>query len=127
MNAKVKSLLLPFYFGSIKDDERTIIERELLTDSEILLDYLDIKRTIEHAELIPNSPSLEVWKNMRLKSASRRKLFLTLSLGAAAALVMVVTLVLFKKQLPEPVLEAPVRNEILFDSMSEPYSSSNVL
>ena len=46
MTSKIQRLLLPFYFGAIKEDERLLVEKELLTDSEILVDYLDLKRTL---------------------------------------------------------------------------------
>jgi hypothetical protein len=44
MNQKIKSLLLPFHFGSIEDKDRMLVERELLTDSEILgLSHLAVR------------------------------------------------------------------------------------
>lgn len=125
MSKNIKSLLLPFYFGSVKEDERTLVERELLVDSEMLLDYLDLKRTIEKAELVPSAPSIAVWKNLRQKTSKRQRLIF--SLGAAAALVLALSIFLLKQQPQESTSVTPVQNEMLFDSMSEPSSSSNVL
>ena len=127
MSSKIKSLLLPFYFGAIRDDERILVERELLVDSEVLLDYLDLKRSIENAELIPSTPSIALWQVLREKVGTRRKLFLSLSVGMAAVFVLAMTLFLFKKEFQEVAPQSSGQNELLFDSISEPSSNLNVL
>ncbi len=128
MNTRVKALLLPFYFGSIKDDERVLVEREMLVDSEILLDYLDLKRSLESVEAMPSEPSAVVWDRLKQSVMTRRKLFLSLSFGAAAIFLLVFSLWMLKPSsslAPTEVSHDSV--EILFDSKSELPINSNVL
>lgn len=127
MSSKTKSLLLPFYFGSLKEGERIQIEREMLTDSEILLDYLDLKRTLEQADSFPSAPSVAVWARLRKRFVTRRKLFLSLSFGAAAAAIVIFFIGLSSHHSEDAAIVAPVQDEVLFDSMGEPSSHLNVL
>jgi hypothetical protein len=126
MNAKIKSLLLPFYFGSIADSERTLIERELLLDSETLVDYLDLKRSIEAAEHFPLAPSASLFSKLQEIIKPKRRFFISLSLGAVAAGVLLIFFVLKPKTIdPKNIDQAP--EEILFNLRDELPANSNVL
>ncbi len=125
LNEKVKSLLRPFYFGSIAEDQRILVEQQLLLDSEVLLDYLDLKRSLEAAPVIPAVPSPAVWLKVRERVVTGRRLFVSLSFGAAAVIALVVFL--FKSTPTEIKSEDQNKTEILFDSFREHSMNSNVL
>lgn len=122
---KLSQNLLSFYFGSVSDEDRLKIEREMLTDPEVLLDYLDLKREVEGAATVPQTPSPLVWQRLQSKTviSKRTKISLMIGLGVAAAIA---ALVVFLNQNVEPV---PSLNgkAILFDSGSEQFGHSNVL
>lgn len=122
MKHKIKDLLLPFYFGSITDEDRTRVERELLTDSEILVDYLDLKRNIEAAELFPMSPSSQVWHRLEQKINPRKKMILSISFGAIAAMIVLSFIFILKPKSIENVQTADA-SEILYDSRELSISS----
>ncbi len=61
MKSKIKSLLLSFHFGSIEDSDRIWVERELLTHPDVLVDFLDLKRSLELTEPIPSGPETRLW------------------------------------------------------------------
>jgi hypothetical protein len=122
----IKNLLLPFYFGSVDNQERILVERELLTDPEILVDYLDLKRNIESAEAIPQNPSHSLWLKLRSKLEPRKKTLLSISFAAAIAASLFIGWIFISK--PKPQLSAPINgNAVLFDSSRELPVSSNVL
>lgn len=123
---KANSQLLSFYFGSLSDDDRLKIERQMLTDPEVLLDYLDLKREAEGAIEVPKFPSPAVWHRLRSKVvvSKRARFSLALGLGFAAALASL--LFIFS----QPKSESKSTNDgktILFDSGSEHFGHSNVL
>ena len=126
MKKQIRDLLLPFYFGSIDDQSRLIIEREMLSDSEVLVEYFDLKRVIESAESIPQSPSVKLWHKLQLQLNPKKKIILSWSIGLALA----ASLAFFSFNLLRTTkVEAPSvgQKEILFDSGSELLGSSNVL
>ena len=122
----IQSLLLPFYFGAIKDQDRIIVERELLTDSEVLVDYLDLKRNIEAAEEFPRVPSKVLWFRLKKYIEPKKKTVFSVTFGAViAAAVLICWVFLTKSKYDfEPNLKS---NEILFDSRNELPVNSNVL
>jgi hypothetical protein len=125
MSLDVRKLLTPFYFGSISDAERLVVERELLIDSETLVDYLDLKRKIEFATEIPAEPSPSVWRRLQAEIKPRRKLVLTLSFAVGLAASVMIAAMFFKK----PTSDLPMTNgtPILFDSGNEQSGGSSVL
>lgn len=126
MNQNIKSLLLPFHFGSIEDKDRTLVERELLTDSEILVDYLDLKRSLESAELLPQAPSRSVWYKLQERVQAKKKFIIPISFGAVAASVLA-ALIFFHQPSPETKSQAQAGEEILFDNRTELPANSSVL
>ena len=84
MNTVTKETLMKFYFGSLEETQRLHIEKEMLKDPEILLDYLDLKRELEAAAIVPQQPSPFLWK--RLAPAQKKKVWIfTVATGLAAA------------------------------------------
>lgn len=120
-----RSLLLPFYFGSVNDQERLLIERELLLDSEILVDYFDLKRKIEAAQEIPQLPSPRVWQRLSLQIKPRKGLILSVGLGLAASFIIMA--MIFLKTKPLEVIPSEAQGEILFDTRGELPANFNVL
>ena len=117
--------LVSFYFGSLSDEARLTIEREMLTDPEVLLDYLDLKREIEGAAQVPQAPSPFVWQRLqaKMKVSRRAKISFAVGLGVAAA-IAALFLLLHRSVDTEPTLGGKA---ILFDSGSEQLGHSNVL
>jgi len=126
MNYKVKSLLVPFYFGSIEEAQRLEVERELLIDTEILVDYLDIKRKMEAAQEVPQFPSRKLWQKLSKQISERKRVLISFSVGlAVAASLLLCTVFIFKsKQVDLPQSQ---KREVLFDTSRELPASSNVL
>jgi hypothetical protein len=124
MASKLRNLLLPFYFGAIAESDRLLVERELITDSEVLVDYLDLKRSLEAAETIP-STSGRTWSRLQSRLQPHRRLVISASLGAALAASISLAVFLHKPKTSEE--PSRVHNEILFDSSSELPASSSVL
>ncbi|MBK9322705.1 MAG: hypothetical protein IPM97_07125 [Bdellovibrionaceae bacterium] len=127
MNQNIKSLLLPFHFGSIEDKDRTLVERELLTDSEILVDYLDLKRTLESAELLPHTPSKSVWLKLQERVQAKNKFIIPISFGAAIAASILAAFIFFHKPSQETKSTTQLGEEILFDTRTELPANSSVL
>jgi hypothetical protein len=118
-----KTLLLPFYFGSVNEEQRLAVERELLADPEALLDYLDLKRKIEAAQDI-SGPTPQLWARLNQKIRPYRKTVFSISVGAAiAASLLLVWLFLAKPA----ELQNETGPELLFDSNYEHSLSSGVL
>jgi hypothetical protein len=117
-----KELLLPFCRGVIGESERLEVERELLTDPELLVDFLDLKRTEDGAEAIPDEPSVRVWFALKQKIGPRKRLIFSLALGAAAAAILL-SVLFFKSG----AMQNPPAKSFLFDSNSELSSGSSVL
>ncbi len=125
LNEKARSLLVPFYFGSIADNQRILVEQQLLLDTEVLLDYLDLKRSLEAAPEIPGVPSPAVWSRLRERVVTRKRLFISLSFGAVA--VIAVFIFLYRSALTDIKSIDQNKSEMLFDSLREHSMNSNVL
>ncbi len=121
-----KNLLLSFYFGSLNEDERLHMERELLTDAEVLTDYLDLKRELEAVDLATKAPSSSLWEKLKPKTQREKRLYLSISLGAAVAAGIAIIFVLQLQTKPTEFIQPPISN-VLFDSSSELPASSGVL
>jgi hypothetical protein len=117
---KTHELLIPFYFGSLEEENRLAVERDLLEDPEILVEYLDLKRSIEAAQTVPQMPSQKLWGRLEKNLTTKKKWLYSLSLGAAIA----AALLLFFYAKPESQNHA---TEILFDASPELPASSGVL
>lgn len=126
MSSKIKSLLLPFYVGAIDDTSRLMVERELLCDEEMLVDYFDLKRRMESAALIPNQPSPRLWKRLNGRIKPSRRFYISVAVSAAVAASLVLLSALFFQQQPTETSVDDGR-EILFDSSRELPANSNVL
>jgi hypothetical protein len=126
MSPKLQKLLLPFYFGSVTDEERLLVEREMLTDTEVLVDYLDLKRSLEAAPLSALQPSALLWQRIKPKNPAQKKVWISFSIGAALAAGIALAL-LFRGGSETPELTQPSANRALFDSSSEHSASSGVL
>ncbi|OFZ18654.1 MAG: hypothetical protein A2Z20_04800 [Bdellovibrionales bacterium RBG_16_40_8] len=127
MNPNIKSLLLPFHFGSIEDKDRTLVERELLTDSEVLVDYLDLKRNLESAELIPHSPSRSVWIKLQERVKAKKKFIIPISFGAAVAASVVAAFIFYHQPSQDTKSQTQSGEELLFDTRTELPANSSVL
>jgi hypothetical protein len=121
---KTRELLLPFYFGSLTEDERMHVERALLTDAEALTNYLDLKRDLEAASLGVKTPSRFLWERLKANSATRKTLYF--SVGAAIAACLAIILLMQTRPKVIEFKQPPVSN-VLFDSSSELPLSSGVL
>ncbi|MBI2521855.1 MAG: hypothetical protein HYV97_15675 [Bdellovibrio sp.] len=124
MKQKTRSRLLSFYFGSIDEKERLLVERELLIDSEYLVEFLDLKRALEEAREIPQYPSNTLWHKLQLQMPSKKKLFLSLGFSLAACIALL-TIAFETTWNVEKGKNYPT--EVLFDSSSELPASSRVL
>jgi hypothetical protein len=125
---KPQKRLLAFYFGSLSEEERLKVERDLLTDVEVLTDYLDLKRDLEAAPLPSKQPSSALWERLKPKTVQRRRLYLSLSIGAAVAAGFALILFLQPQPQPKPAeLMQPSAAKVLFDSSAELPASSGVL
>jgi hypothetical protein len=123
---KTKGLLLPFYFGSLNDQERIEVERALLTDLETLTDYLDLKRRLEASPLPASRPSRSLWERLMPRTQKQKRLYLSLSVGAALAAGLAIAFILHSRPKSTELMPPPV-TRILFDSSSELPASSSVL
>ncbi len=125
MKNKIQTWLIPFYFGAIEDEKRLIVERELLSDPEILVDYFDLKRKIESAKEIPNGPSQQLWYKLNQGFQPCKKIIYSLSFGLAAVGLLFFAILLFKGNKTE---QMPTnQGEILFDLNRELPANSSVL
>lgn len=124
MNAK--ELLLRFYFGSVGEEERLHVERELLSDPEALTEYLDLKRSLEAASLPAVAPSRALWEKLRPKTEKQKRFYLSLSLGAALAAGLALAFVFHSRPKPSALVQ-PSASKVLFDSSAELPASSSVL
>lgn len=114
---------IAFYFGSCEGEDRLAMERELLSDPESLVDFLDLKRRLEAAEALPQGPSLKVWKQLQSRWKAHPQKAVPLAFGILlAACAMVLFMFYIHKD-----IQAPVQPHFLFDSFSELSAASNVL
>ncbi len=124
MNQKTR--LLCFHFGAIEDEERLEIERELLVDSERLLDYFDLKRQLETASAVPSGPSSALWGRLIPHARRHRRVLISFSVGAAIAAGIAVHLFLQpSRELND--CQPPKINRLLFDAGAELPASTGVL
>ena len=126
MNSEFKKLLLPFYFGSVTEEQRTLVEREMLTDPEILVDYLDLKRKVEMAQVLTLDPSPSLWEKLKPKAKVQRRTLISFSIGAALAATLALFYVFHTGSKYKELMQPSV-NRVLFDSSSELPVSSSVL
>lgn len=121
-----KKLLLPFHFGSLSEEERLHVEQELLTDSEVLTDYLDLKRDLEASSLFMTAPSYSLWERLKPKTQKQKRFYLSLSIGAAVAAGLAIIVAIQSDPKPTELVQPSV-SKVLFDSSSELPASSSVL
>jgi hypothetical protein len=125
MKNQTKNLLFSFYFGSLDEKDRLTIERELLTNEEFLVDYLDLKRMLEDSALLSSSPSPGLWQ--KIKPQKSKGLWLSMSVGAIAASVLAFAVFFQAGENSSTELEQPSIQGALIDSSSEHFVSSGVL
>lgn len=125
MNAELKKLLLPFYFGSVSEKERLLMEQQLLIDSEVLVEYLDLKRNLESAESFKPAPSVNLRAKLLQHPLFNRKKVWWWSLAAAAVVVLIILVNI--KQPASQKGPAVTTSENLIDTNSELPVSSGVL
>jgi hypothetical protein len=115
--------LLEFYFGSLEETQRLQIERDLLQDPELVLDYLDLKRKIEGANEVPQKPSPFLWQRLQPKTKKQKWSY------AAVAGLVAATVIGFYIFRSAPTDQSALigDNGILFDSGSEHSVVSDVL
>lgn len=117
-------MLLDFYFGSIEDSKRLLLEKEMLNDPEVILDYFDLKRALESSPMVPQEPSVFL-KNKIMAKIPRRKIWnYTLAL-TAAAVVLACFYFLIKSQ--DETKLAVSTEMVLFDSSRELSAATDVL
>lgn len=122
MNTQTRDSLAEFYFGGLHESQRLEIEKQLLLDQELLLDYLDLKREIEGAVTVPQHASPFLWR--RLQPLTRVKKWQWAGMAALVAAGVIGFYVLTNSHDPSV---SPVRSGILFDSGAELSQSSAVL
>jgi hypothetical protein len=123
LKAPTKNSLVEFYFGTLADSQRLQIEKELLQDPEMLLDYLDLKRKLEDAAQVPQHPSPFLWR--RLQPATKKK---TLYVTVAASLAVATFACLYIFSTPKVENTSLISDTgILFDSGAEHSITSDVL
>lgn len=123
MKAPTKNSLVKFYFGTLEESQRLEIEKELLLDPEMLLDYLDLKRQLEDAAQIPQLPSPFLWR--RLQPATKRKTFYAAAIAGLAVATFACLYVFNNPKVENTSLISD--NGILFDSGAEHSFTSDVL
>jgi hypothetical protein len=112
-----------FYFGNLEDSRRLQIEKGLLQDPELLLDYLDIKREIEDAALIPQQPSPFLWR--RLQPLVKKRTFYVTAVAGLIAATLVCMYIIYSSNVENTSLISD--SGILFDSGAEHSITSDVL
>lgn len=115
--------LTSFYFGALDEKDRLDVERELLSDPELLLDYLELKRSVEAAAPVPQTPSASFRRRLQAALPPRRRRVLQWAAGAAAALLLLWSAFHFS----DHETDEPFRNGVLFDRGGEHSPVSNVL
>lgn len=122
--------LVSFYFGAVTETERLQIEQQLLLDPEVLVNYLDLKRSVENTGAIPQTPSPHIWTKLQAKMTTKRTAAWVFGFAvAAAAILLIVNLQLFfpgAESVQSQFTEVSP-GKIIFDSSSELPAGSNVL
>jgi|GEM_PF-2972164 len=127
MDPQTQKLLAPFHFGSIDDGSRLAVEREMLADPEVLIEYFDLKRTYESARGLPQQPSPRLWKRLDRPWLGHGKTVLAWSFRIAIAASLVVLTFRWIHGTSAPENKPSVEKQFLFDSGSELSANSNVL
>ncbi len=117
--------LVEFHFGSLSEEQRLQVEREILTDPEILLEYLDLKRSLEGAELFAEKAPSAVWQRLA-PHTSRRKVWWSIGLSLATAAMATFILVFHSVQGPEISQSPNVDNRALVDSSQTDFNHPNL-
>ena len=126
-NFDLNPKLTEFHFGTLSERERLVIERQMLLDPELLVNYFDLKRELEFAPSVPQEPSADLWRRLRAQVRSKPKFFLAISLLTAFASLAVV-LVMSARLFPENAASPEMKDKsILFDSKSELSTTAGVL
>ena len=123
MKAPTKNSLMEFYFGTLEESQRLQIEKELLQDPEVLLDYLDLKRKLEDAATVPQKPSPFLWR--RLQPVTKRKTFYAAAIAGLAVAGFACLYIFTTPKVENTPLISD--NGILFDSGAEHSITSDVL
>ncbi|MGZ3634178.1 MAG: hypothetical protein ACXVB1_07680 [Pseudobdellovibrionaceae bacterium] len=123
MKNQTKNSLVEFYFGTVENSQRLRIEKDLLLDPEMLLDYLDIKREIENATLIPQQPSPLLWRRLQ-PSLKKKSFYITVAAGLVAA-TLACFYFIHTSKVEDNLLISD--SGILFDSGAEHSVTSDVL
>lgn len=126
MKSKIGKLLLPFYFGSISESDRLQVERELLLDTEVLVDFLDLKRNLECEPLCTPAPSAQVWSRLSIRAKLQKRPKFFLSVGLAVAASLIIFFIYWAGDNSSAPTSSSI-NQFLFDSSSELPANSNVL
>lgn len=127
MKNSIKPALLSFYFGSLSENERLIVEKELLMDPGLLTEFFDLKRNIEASDVISQGPSLNVWTSVQTQLTAKKKWMIPISFGAALAASVVAFFIFLETPKQEKLETGTNQTELIFDSGSELPVSSNVL
>lgn len=123
---KKNERLLEFYFGGLEEPIRLQIERELLEDSEVLLDFLDLKRRVESAATIPATPSsFTKSKILTVARKNRKPWIFATATAVAAALILAFSFLLTPNKVEDSLPKT--QHPILFDSGAEHFSASSVM
>ncbi len=124
MNSEIKNSLLEFHFGLLDENQRLQLEKEMITDPEMLINYLDLKREVEGNALIPQQPSPFLWQRLQRVSVKKKSWFIAFAVGAVAA-----TLACFYilAQPKGEIVPFTRDHSILFDSSAEHSFASDVL
>jgi hypothetical protein len=123
--------LLGFYLGHVEDDDRTLIEDELLNSREKLAEFIALKRTFELDDL-PLEPSRAFKSRLRREAEkkfvreNRGFLKIWIPVGAFALIVLVVFGV-FKMKAHDSIKTIQSSPGISFDSGSDAAASLNIL
>lgn len=118
--------LLDFYHGSLTESERLEIERKMLSDPIHLLDFLDLKRELDGAAKVPETPSAYLWHRLAKKIPTSRRAQISLVVGLTFACLLWLSFTLWPKQ---TFVSDSSTNEsrTLFDSGHEQPGLSDVL
>lgn len=124
--------LTSFYFGALDEKQSLEMERALLENPDLLIEYFDLKRSIEGQQTIPSSPSPFLFHRLQRQLSSTnksqmQKFFIYLSLtGAVAAGIFALTTQLMNPSPPSgPKTHLP--QEYIFDGSNELFVGRNVL
>ena len=122
MKTQTRNSLVEFYFGTMEETRRLQIEKELLLDPEMLLDYLDLKRELESAAPVPHGPSPFLWRRLQPLTKKRKWQLAGFTALIAASFACLYIFASYKGQ-----SSTPNNSGLLFDSSPEHSFASDVL